>query len=85
MLIRLWYRALALMPTQRRRALRVTRYQRTPESLLREAIIHVGINRGALETARLLREYWLDVKEGPEGIAMDQMYAERMLDGRISN
>ena len=79
----LWKLAFWWLPKQRTLALVAKPQQRTPEMLLRDAIIHVGINRGSLETARLLRVAWLEVKEGPEGQIMDEMYAERMLDDKI--
>lgn len=81
MLVALFQRALGRRRTERSGALTVTEKQRR----LRDAIITLGIDLGSMGMMDELHRHAMDVHYGPMGEVMDEMYAERMLDGRISS
>lgn len=76
----LWNLAFWWWPNQRTRALGVEAKERR----LYWAIVTLGIDVGRERTAELLGYYTNQVSCHEMGIAMDELYAERMIDGRIS-
>lgn len=74
-------RALKILLRQRRPALGVEDKERR----LREAMYSLGMDVGAFGMCDILYDYFLKIHYGPLGKVMDEMYAERMIDGRISS
>lgn len=75
----LWKAAFWWLPPSRRPALGVELKERR----LYWSIVTLGIDVGKARMDHMLTFYVNQVRDGEMGIVMDELYAERMIDGRI--